>query len=246
VSSPKRAVVLVWLFTALFLPLMLALGFWQLDRADQKKAWLIELEAQRELPARPYPDNASEVLRRFEPRMFVGQYANQHWLLDNRQHQGQIGYELLTTFILRDGRPLLVNRGWLAAPKYRAQLPAVITPLGEQVLTGYFYWSDKPLPMLGDVSEPPVGSVQRIQSVNWAELNRGMHLPFAEPTMVRLVNGEEIGAQEIAWVYTENGPEKHHGYAVQWFSMSLALFVLACWSSVRLSRSRITENNNKE
>ena len=50
----KLRVELDWrttLATALLLPTLLSLGFWQLDRADEKAALIDRLEARRALPA---------------------------------------------------------------------------------------------------------------------------------------------------------------------------------------------------
>ena len=48
--------------------------------------------------------------------------------LDNRVHQRQAGFHVLTPLQLADGRWLLVNRGWL--PKQPGQLPQAAPPIG--------------------------------------------------------------------------------------------------------------------
>src|SRR5690606_24946912 len=40
----------LWLFTLGFLPILLALGFWQLDRAEQKRELQTRMEQRREAP----------------------------------------------------------------------------------------------------------------------------------------------------------------------------------------------------
>ena len=45
---------------------------------------------------------------------------------------------------------------------------------------------------------------------------------------------EQVGAQNIGWKYAVVSPQKHKGYAVQWFAMAVALVVLGVWSSFKL------------
>src|SRR5690606_33768258 len=122
----------LWLFTLTFLPLLLSLGMWQLDRAEQKRALAAQMEQQRQLPAAPLGELPADTALTWRARLPTGQSDPRHiWLRDNRRRNGQAGVEILQLFHDQPGdRPLIINRGWLAWPD-RRHLPAVPVAEGE-------------------------------------------------------------------------------------------------------------------
>ncbi len=227
----NRVLLKVWLFVFLFLPITVGLGFWQLDRADYKQSLLEEQELH--LEAKPTSYKTGLAIERFKPFKLEGRYLDESFLLDNRQRKGVVGYELLSLFQLDSGEKLLINRGWLAAPKYRSEEPAFSTPGTSVSLNGYFYWSDKPLPEFSAEQERLDWQAQRVQSIPWSELSRQFD-GIAESVQFRLMSEEQVGAQNVGWKYAAVSPQKHNGYAVQWFAMAVALVVLGVWSSYKL------------
>jgi len=57
-------------------------------------------------------------------------------LLDNKVNRGRPGYHVVQPLRLADGRHVLVNRGWVAAPAHREQLPQLRTPPGQHEVEG--------------------------------------------------------------------------------------------------------------
>ncbi len=105
-----RASVLV----ALLLPLLLGLGFWQLDRAEEKRQLqqeFIERQAQAPInitqllagPLSPQAiGNRDEQALHHLPVILQGKWLNDHnILLDNRIYQGRFGYEIITPLLIR-------------------------------------------------------------------------------------------------------------------------------------------------
>lgn len=234
-KGAAKPLVLVWLFFLIFFPLMIKLGFWQLDRAEQKR--LLISEQQHRASEEPRDFVSGKTVGRFERLIVSGRYLDQHLLLDNRQNNGRVGYELLTLFITGNGESLLVNRGWVAAPRYRSEFPEVSLPSvasEDLTLEGYFYWPDKPLTVLESSLESGGQNVWRVQGLDWPAIEALFSSKFSIDKEFRLLSEDVVGAEDVYWDYQMMNPAKHQGYALQWFSMSLALLLLACFTTYRL------------
>ncbi|BBP67888.1 hypothetical protein PHLH5_54290 [Pseudomonas sp. Cab53] len=109
------------LVVAVLVPLMVCLGFWQLSRGEYKRVLMQQYAERRVAP----PMDSTELAQTTDPAFRVvelqGHFDVEHSiLLDNRQHDGQVGVELLQPFLDRaTGAWLLVNRGWLPWPDRR-------------------------------------------------------------------------------------------------------------------------------
>jgi len=111
-----------WIITIaalLAVVLTLALGRWQLSRADQKEAYQAATESQGRLPA----VDAQTLMATVDLMTLVhrtiylrGRWLSQHTVyLDNRQMNDKVGQFVLTPFQIEgSGTVLLVQRGWLA------------------------------------------------------------------------------------------------------------------------------------
>src|SRR6476659_2440830 len=111
------------------------LGFWQLNRADQKIALQTSLEARSREPVLDGQSLARSPLaaeaqhhRRVSLR---GRWlAERTVFLDNRQMDGKVGFFIVTPLALIPGSGVvLVQRGWAARHfTSRTELPALTTP----------------------------------------------------------------------------------------------------------------------
>src|SRR5690349_1314223 len=134
------------LATLVLLGAFVSLGRWQWHRGEAKQA--VWAEYARNLAPEPLGNRDPDVLARFARVSLQGHYLPAHqFLLDNRSHQGQPGYEVLTQFVTEGGRSLLVNRGWVPFSGYRDRLPEVSFEAAAQtVITGRL--EDLPAPGL--------------------------------------------------------------------------------------------------
>jgi surfeit locus 1 family protein len=225
-----------WLPTLLvlaLLPVLIGLGFWQLSRAEEKTALLALYEARRSAAALDSPAalldpsaNRDPAYRRVHLR---GRFdAGHSLLLDNSIRAGQVGIEVLQPFYDQDSDLwLLVNRGWLPWPDRRSPV-TFSTPAGEVSLNAWVY---VPLGRTFQLQADQPSSrwprlVTRIQPEPlWRELGRtGMSYEL------RLEPGP--GSFRVDWPIVAMAPEKHLGYAVQWFALAaalLGLFIYLGW-----------------
>jgi surfeit locus 1 family protein len=223
------------LFVLLFLPLFLRLGFWQLAREEEK----LQLQAswnarQQEPPLALQSLDPAEDLQYHQVEL-VGRFDNAHvFLLDNRIHEGHAGFEVIQPFATNEGLTVFVNRGWLPQGPDRRQLPLPPLLEGELRLQAAVYVPvGEPL-VLGDIApgEEWPKLIQTLDPLELAELAGLAAEARVFPYSVRLAEAAP-GVLQRNWRVISTTPEKHRGYAVQWFSMATALVLLYLYYSLR-------------
>jgi surfeit locus 1 family protein len=207
-------------FVVIMLPVVLVLAFWQLERAAEKRGYQERyFDRLGMLPvAPPVPLADADFLRlRLDGSFLPGE----HYLVDNKILDGQAGYWVVTRFSAADGRIFLLNRGWLAAPDSRDRLPDVVTPSAAVRVTGVV-WPDTGLTPLLAADPWPAQWPKRVQRLNVARMAGDEASVVAAE--IRLEPGQP-GVFDAAPVDATFQPERHHGYAVQWFGLAVVLAV---------------------
>lgn len=234
--------------TAIFLPLMLLLGFWQLHRADENRALLLEAEhrhrqSPKDVDTLPY-DRISADLQtdmhvhwKYLPVKVTGSWQNKYFLLENQTNQGRNGYHVLGVIRTGSGRLLLVNRGWVPAPLSRTELPKVPDPAIGKIELAEVYFSPE-LNMDQDIYAES-GWPKRIGIAHLPVLSREFG-EVLEPFVLRLQKGSP-SALVVDWLVVNIAPEKNIAYAIQWFAMSLALAILYVVFSFRIAPENAEE-----
>lgn len=219
----------ITLFTLLFLPLLISLGFWQLQRAEEKTAMAEAFEQKRHRPPVPVESITERTPQSlaYLPVQLRGRYRDElSFLLDNRVQRGEYGNEVLTAFELDSGSLVLVNRGWMAADPGRVRVLEIPAAVSRGVVTGHVYVSPgEPYLLSEQVLSPPWPI--RIQAVEMDKMARAIGEPAGGlfPYPVRIDAGQP-GALSVDWQVINVSPDKHTGYAVQWFSMAAVLALI--------------------
>jgi len=210
------------LFVCLVLPILVAAGFWQLDRAEQK----LILKKGYELQITQPPQNLETVIpAAFTTVTFNGAFsANDYYLVDNATHEGRVGYQVIHLVHLAPptgAKAVLVNRGWVPAPKNREDLPEIDTPTGVRRFEGVL-WPDLGLPLL--LADDPWSQTfpKRVQRLNIARMAQELELEFE--WQIRLVSGSP-GTYTPPRLNIAFGVDRHYGYALQWFGLAVVLLV---------------------
>ncbi len=233
--QPNRKILL---FTLLMTPLLISLGFWQLDRAQEKREILAEFEHNRQ--AAPIIagglDSADNL--QYRNAMLVGKLdAKRRIFLDNRVRNGRPGYEVFEVLTLTDGdqaagKKVLVNRGWVEASLDRNQLPQIEAVTGQVQLRGSLYRVLKGGFQLDD----GIGRVSQWPArVGWISTKRAEEL-FGEEFysyQLRLAS-DAPGALRTGWPTVAVQPQKHSAYALQWFVMTAVLLLLTLTANSNL------------
>ncbi len=214
-------------FSLLMLPLLLSLGSWQLQRGEEKQQIVDQHSRNQQMPSVVNIEElAADLDHQYRLAWLRGTVDNQRVIiLDNKVKNGRPGYEIfqpVTISGLED--KLLINRGWVKASLDRGILPSILPIEGEVQLRGYLYRALKGGYRLDDgirqVNEWP-------SRVGWITVKRAEEL-FGEsflPYQLRL-DQDSTGALETGWTTVAVQPEKHIGYAVQWFAMAITLLIM--------------------
>ncbi|MDM7862043.1 SURF1 family protein [Alteromonas sp. ASW11-36] len=223
VAANKTVPVLATLVTFVAIVTMLRLGFWQLERMDYKQQRLADLaDRQTREPVdlvtlNSYPYELADI-----PVAFVGTPdENRLLLLDNRIVDGQVGYEVLA-FAETNVGSVLVNYGWIKAPATRDQLPVIDIAAGQQVFEGNVV-----IPNINPVvretatqnSEFPL-RIQQLDLDRIAQLTNTNLQPFV------IALAQQNSTFINNWRPVVMAPEKHLGYAIQWFGLAGAAFII--------------------
>ncbi len=207
------------------LALLLALGFWQLDRARQKEALAAAFAAYARLPAVPVSTLDPAAAARYRRVTAMGRYDLDHQiLLDNQVQDGRPGYHVLTPLRLPDVPwAILVNRGWVPAGESRDRLPEIVLADADVVISGRLGQPANPGLRLGQASG---GWPRLVQHVDYAALAADLGYPLA-PAVILLDPGAAGGPVREWQVHAAGfGPQRHRGYAVQWFALAATLLVI--------------------
>ncbi|MFT3755464.1 MAG: SURF1 family protein [Pseudoxanthomonas sp.] len=216
------------------------LGFWQLGRAQQKQALLDDaqkvLDQHRPQPLSFAADAARA--RNFDWAAGEGEFVDAPAiLLDNQQREGRAGVRAYRLFQPLGAAPVLVELGWLPLPGDRT-MPAIARPPGSLRVQGLLM----PPPSHGIASAVAVkqpGGELLTTGLDAANLASSLGVEILPPRTLRLdPEMKNIGyARDLDVLPNTMPPQRHIGYAVQWFGLALAVLATAGVLSVRRRRA---------
>ncbi|WP_318207098.1 SURF1 family protein [Streptomyces sp. SJL17-1] len=219
----SRQWVILTLIALVLVPTMIELGFWQFHRHERRvaqNALIADSIAAKPVPVEELTSPGHTVPRSdyWRPATATGTFDTTHEVVVRRRTSSdeRVGVHILTPLVLRDGRIVLVNRGWVPAAADQHSFPPVPpAPKGEVTITGRLK-ADETTGASGikDLKGLPDRQVMLINSEQQAEL---------------------IGREVLGGYLEQTGPEPagdtpelipepdhasigaHMAYAVQWW-----------------------------
>ncbi|MCZ9348171.1 SURF1 family protein [Streptomyces sp. TRM76130] len=249
----SRQWVILTLVALLLIPTMIELGIWQLHRYEQRTA-RNDLVAEA-LDADPVPverltSPGQEITtaERYRSVTATGRFDTDAEVVVRRRTNAddEIGYHVLTPFVLDDGKVLLVDRGWIPADgPSQTDFPEIpAPPAGEVTVTGRMM-PDETTEASGikDLEGLPDRQVMLINSEQQAER---LDAPVLGGYVVLTAPEPEGGSPELIGEPGDEDAALNFAYAIQWWLFSAAVPV-GWWFLVRReARDRATGAGDAE
>ncbi|KUP00110.1 hypothetical protein AR276_01720 [Stenotrophomonas maltophilia] len=215
-----------WLLAVLAMAGFTALGLWQLKRMHAKQAML---DAQGPAVAQALPlSQALAAPGALHGVADHGRFLPGVVLLDNQIRHGRAGVKIYRPFRSDDGSVLLVDLGWRALPPDRT-LPEVPSPPSPVAVRGLL----APPPSAGLLLGPAFSATG--EAGRWLAsrlpddgLARALGLQALPDRVLRLDPALPFGDErDLDLLPNTLPPQRHLGYAVQWFGLALTVLVVA-------------------
>lgn len=215
----------------IFFTLFIKLGFWQLDRADQKKIINMAFVDRQSQPLIPL--NNETIQMPIEDIIWhhvtiSGEFLNdKNIILDNQVVQEKVGFLIYTPFkILDSNRTILVNRGWYPLSNSRNDVPNIPPIKGAQAIEGEINQMPSSGISLGKVvTEKLDESSFRLQKMDYKVL-----CSLLGKDLMRYVVKLKKPIFDKTYILDSGIPvpdsDKNYGYAFQWFAMAFTLFII--------------------
>ncbi|MEJ2361814.1 MAG: SURF1 family protein [Gammaproteobacteria bacterium] len=211
----------------ILLPILLRLGFWQISRANEKRAIIAEEHAKMALPPRLIDRPLADAQGlRFHRLQIDGKFFDKYQIfIDNKIHQDRVGYDVVTPMqIGSSNQYVLVNRGWVPMGRTRADLPVIKTPKTDISIVGIAKYHTKDVVSFGDGNRSNKGWPAVVRWVDIKAIAKETKLDLV-PFMLLLDPKSPYGYVRH-WKFINMPPAKHMSYAVQWFAMAAALVII--------------------
>lgn len=217
----------ITLIIAIAVTLLCCLGVWQISRGLAKSHQLEQWESKHSAsPLKNHDLLIDSSIERYTPVQLTGYFINDHTvLLDNKTNSGRVGYHVITPLCFSNEKCILVDRGWVPLTRSRELLPTIPPILGKLTIEGYLDFAYRNPLIKQSIENNEIKWPLRVQQIDIKEiaalLDRNifpMLVKFKEPSL----HSFEIPPFKGIWL----SPERHYGYAVQWFLLAITLAVL--------------------
>jgi cytochrome oxidase assembly protein ShyY1 len=124
--------------------------------------------------------------------------------------------------------------GWVPAPASRQELPEINVPESRQNLTGYLYFPSNNKFVSNTYETELADDRIRVQEFQPNAISKELDIPLTDYTFL-LKSPDTLGWQRN-WKPQVMSPQKHQGYAVQWFSLAIACLVIFVFAVIKLNK----------
>ncbi|MDB4026407.1 SURF1 family protein [Candidatus Thioglobus sp.] len=211
------------LITATF-AFLVSLGFWQLERADDKRS--IEASIKQANTGSVELIRKEEGLQSkeyYEVRLQGKYLSDKQFIYDNQIVDQVSGYYVLTPYALEgQSKAILINRGFIPWNGRRDKLADIV--IGQETREIKVQISKPIKRMELKPSEVGIQFPVLIQSIDLQDMADRAKVDFS--SVIGLLDASASNGFIRKWEPYTGSIEKHIGYAVQWFLMALVLAII--------------------
>ena len=218
--------------------LLICLGFWQLDRAQQKKDINSALEIANNAELELINSVDKIVNKHYYNVILNGNYLIQkQFIYDNQIVQQKAGYYVLTPFLIKgSNKAIIVNRGFIAWQGTReistdininndkTQIVVQLIPIPEKRIELGNSEIIKKFPLM-------------IQAINIELMADLIELDLVDS--FALLSPDSDDGFIKRWQPYVGSVDRHIGYAIQWFLMALVLAIIGVFLIIKNKKSNL-------
>lgn len=216
----------ILIFAIIFVPITISLGFWQLDRAEEKREIIANYDEL--LTSEPINLNVKTIYKNWKPITTIGRFKDIVIFEDNAILSGRAGFKIYHLFENGDGSYVFVHRGFIERNMVKNNLPLINTPKGKQSLVGSVLIKEDNS-FVQDIEESDARIIQEFnieRLINKFPILKDRYLhPFLFNLDIR--DNKKFLAIEKP---VNMAASKHIGYAIQWFGLCIALIILTIYA----------------
>ena len=219
--KPGKKITVFFIF---FATIFFLLGLWQVERGHEKSNIIEQFNNNSIKSPKLFSEESSKWDRVKVKGIWNG---SKQIFIDNVINSGIAGYKVLTPLQINEtGILILVDRGWISQGKSRDTLPKIDI-------------KDEYVEVIGILEDPELGFVlsEDLVTDNWPKVSQTKNLDvlrneFEEQLSRYILVADPTLKSSLAYIKiipSNMTAEKHFGYAIQWFTMFVALCLMYLW-----------------
>ena len=217
-TKSRLAATIFYIFFAI---VFVFLGFWQINRGNEKAEIIEAFEIQQTMQAVEFSANS----KKWERVYINGELdAERLIFIDNIIYKGILGFKVVAPVSIEDNKIILVDFGWIKQPQSRDEVSFLNIS------------KNKNISVSGVLEAPEMGLIlsDDIFTNTWPKISQSKSISaleslFKEEIIQFILLSDYRNEADLVYlkpVVANMPPVKHYGYAGQWFAMFIALSIM--------------------
>jgi surfeit locus 1 family protein len=217
-TKSRLAATIFYIFFAI---VFVFLGFWQINRGNEKAEIIEAFEIQQTMQAVEFSANS----KKWERVYINGELdAERLIFIDNIIYKGILGFKVVAPVSIEDNKIILVDFGWIKQPQSRDEVSFLNIS------------KNKNISVSGVLEAPEMGLIlsDDIFTNTWPKISQSKSISaleylFKEEIIQFILLSDYRNEADFIYlkpIVANMPPVKHYGYAGQWFAMFIALSIM--------------------